>query len=68
VIKRCEVDERDTELLGRALDAQEQDRELLLQVRTEQHDRGRGIDVGDLRTREPEDHLGGQADARRARS
>ena len=61
MLERCEVDERDTELLGRALDAQEQDRELLLQVGTEQHDRGRGVDVGDLGTREPEHDLGGQA-------
>ncbi len=61
VIERCEIDKRNAELLGHALDAQEQDRELFLQVGAEQHDRGRGVDVGDLGTRQPEDHLGRQA-------
>ena len=58
---RREVDERYAQLHGRAANAQVDDGQRVFQVGAEDHNRGGAVAVGDLRAREPEHQLGGQA-------
>ena len=64
-LARADVDERDTEVDGRAPHAQVEHRQLLLEVGAEQHDRLRAVEVGDRGARHPEHDLG-RAGRRRA--
>ena len=57
VVDRAHVDDRDAEVDRRAPHPQVQDRQLLLEVRGEQHDRGRAVEVGDGRAGQPEHEL-----------
>ena len=59
MVDRSDVDERHTELHCGAAQAQVQDGQFLLDVRTEQHDRGRGVAIGDLGARQAEHDFGG---------
>ncbi len=57
---RGEIDQRNLQLYRGAPNAQMQDRELLFEIRTEQHDRGGAVAVGDLGARNAEHELGGK--------
>ena len=60
VVARRDVDQRHVEVDGGAPHAQVQDRELLLEIRSDEHDGLRPVEVGDRRAGQAEHDLGRQ--------